>query len=100
MVLEDRFGLEGYPTDHGFSDWPSPPIDFELVGGYIVDNEGITTMGTSGYYSKLTYDSRLMTMHPPYFPQTDVWDTAYWEEVPEMTDDEHAGEKYIGDDRI
>ncbi|NOQ21736.1 MAG: hypothetical protein GQ565_03660 [Candidatus Aegiribacteria sp.] len=86
MVLEGNFELEDGTNTH----WPSPAIDLEIVGGYIVENEGITTWSYSGqtwgYWTFVTYDPRLMTMHPPYFPQTGVWDTGYWDERPDMHD--------------
>lgn len=111
MVLEKELGLEGYagyaPPLHGWPDWPIPAVNLEILGGYIINKEGITGFalpawlgGSSGYNTFVTYDPRLMTMHPPFFPQTGLWDTAYWEEVPDMTDDPLAGELFIGYNRI
>lgn len=77
MVLSGEFRAERY--------WePSPMSDFNLVGGYIVNNEGYTTTSNSGLNSVIHYDTRLMTMHPPYFPQTGKWGTVYWKEWPEL----------------
>ena len=85
MVLDGQFVCE----EEVFDANPSPAIDFEMVGGYIVHEEGITTWPwdpTYGYYTFVTYDPRLMSMHPPYFPQTGIWDVAYWEERPDMVE--------------
>jgi len=79
MVLEGEFRAE----DHRY---PYPKADFMFVGGYIVNREGYTTFGNQGWDTVIFYDSRLMTMHPPFFPQTGRWDTAYWEEQPNLTE--------------
>ncbi|MGM0628755.1 MAG: hypothetical protein ACQETZ_11410, partial [Candidatus Fermentibacterota bacterium] len=91
MVLDGKFQLENVNSGV-YDDWPHPAIDLEIVGGVIINEEGTTTWvdtygNTYGYLSYITYDPRLMSMHPPYFPQTGEWDTAYWEERPEMTED-------------
>jgi hypothetical protein len=68
--------------------WPRPIADFMIMGGYIVNDEGYTTWGsTGGWNTVIYYDTRLMTMHPPFFPQTGRWDVVYWEELPDL--DEH-----------
>ena len=89
MVLDGYFQLEDILWSHR-AYWPHQAVDFEIVGGYIINEEYVTTWvsgtDTWGYLSFVTYDPRLMTMHPPYFPQTGVWDTAYWDERPQMTD--------------
>ena len=101
MVLDGRFQLENV-SPLNISWWSNPAIDFEIVGGYIVNEEYVTTwvVGTEtyGYLTFVTYDPRLMSMHPPYFPQTGIWDTAYWDERPDMIDvDLPAGTvNYIG----
>jgi len=82
MVLEGEFRAERWNL-------PKPPADFMFVGGYIVNSEGFTSTGGSspgGWDTVIYYDSRLMTMHPPFFPQTGRWDTAYWEEQPDLTE--------------
>ncbi len=79
MVLDGEFRNEVSDPTH----WPSPAIDLRIVGGYIINSEGWTTDPsgpTYGYWSDIIYDPRLMTMHPPFYPQTGLWDTAYWEE--------------------
>lgn len=100
MVLDGKFMVEGIdqsPEPYPYDTWPSPPIDYEMVGGYIVNEEYYTTFGSSyGYLTFVTYDPRLMSTHPPYFPQTGKWDTAYWDERPDMTDDPADEENYIG----
>ena len=102
MVLDGMFQLENVEwANHEW--WSNPAIDFEIVGGYIVNEEYVTTwvIGTEtyGYLTFVTYDPRLMSMHPPYFPQTGLWDTAYWEERPDMND--IVGDQYyIGKDMI
>lgn len=103
MVLDGVFQMQDV-LSHPHDIWPHPAIDFEIVGGYIINEEYITTWAntagdTWGYLTFVTYDPRLMSMHPPYFPQTGVWDTAYWAEMPEMTDDPYS-EHWIGKDRL
>ncbi|MBN2586428.1 MAG: pilus assembly PilX N-terminal domain-containing protein [Candidatus Fermentibacteraceae bacterium] len=89
MVLEGYLECEQFTASH----LPTPAIDFGIVGGYIIEEEGYTTIAnpwsgqTWGYMTLCIYDPRLMTMHPPFFPQTGIWDTAYWDERPDMTDD-------------
>ncbi|MCK4671208.1 MAG: hypothetical protein KAT47_01610 [Candidatus Aegiribacteria sp.] len=89
MVLDGFFECERLWYTH----WPSPAIDLRIVGGYIINQEGWTTMPdppSFGYWSDIIYDPRLMTMHPPFYPQTGIWDTAYWEEEPELTESDIA----------
>lgn len=98
MALDGYFQLE-YPQNWRWNWWPRQATDFEIVGGYIIHEEYVTTwyLGPddySGYITFVTYDPRLMTMHPPFFPQTGKWDVAYWEERPDMTVDD------ISDNRI
>lgn len=104
MVLDGQFQLEDISSTHYYY-WPNSAVDFEIVGGYIVDGEGVTTWvgsdDTWGYLSFVTYDPRLMTRHPPFFPNTGVWDTAYWEEKPDMHDVyDLTDDDYIGFDAI
>ena len=104
MVLDGQFQLEDINSDHYYY-WPNSAVDFEIVGGYIVDGEGVTTWtgstDTWGYLSFVTYDPRLMTRHPPFFPNTGVWDTAYWDERPDMHDVvDPFDEDWIGYDAI
>ena len=62
--------------------------DFNVVGGYIVIQEGWTsTPDPSGFTIRCNYDTRLMTMHPPYFPQTQNWNVIYWRDWPELDED-------------
>ncbi|RKZ07694.1 hypothetical protein DRQ25_10920, partial [Candidatus Fermentibacteria bacterium] len=103
MVLDGYFQLEDVSSAHMLY-WSNPAIDFEIVGGYIVNEEYVTTWvsgtETYGYLTFVTYDPRLMTMHPPYFPQTGVWDTAYWDERPDMIDVDDGTSAFIGYDAI
>jgi hypothetical protein len=102
MVLDGLFQIEDFAAGQHTSmyDWPMPAIDLEIVGGYIINEEGITSWeysgGSAGFLTFCTYDPRLMTRHPPYFPQTGIWDTAYWDERPDMSDAPSAGDDYIG----
>lgn len=67
---------------------PAGENDFNIVGGYIVIEEGYTgTTAPSGFTIRCNYDTRLMTMHPPYFPQTQNWNVIYWRNWPELTED-------------
>ena len=103
MVLDGVFRLE---DTSDISWWPHQAVDFEMVGGYIVNMEGTTGWGdfsgnTWGYLTYVTYDPRLMTRHPPFFPNTGVWDTAYWDERPEMHDVlDLTDPNYIGSDLL
>jgi hypothetical protein len=90
MTLSGEFRAE---------DWtePTPMDNFNLIGGYIVDSEGYTTSGNSGLNSVIHYDTRLMTMHPPYFPQTGEWGTIYWKEWPDMDNEDLLVNTYGND---
>jgi hypothetical protein len=103
MVLEGHLECENWIVSH----LPSPAIDFAIVGGYIIEEEGYTTSvnpwtgDTAGYLTFCIYDPRLMTMHPPFFPQTGIWDTAYWDERPDMNvSGDPTDIHWIGYDRI
>ncbi|MBD3369211.1 hypothetical protein GF402_02480 [Candidatus Fermentibacteria bacterium] len=80
MVLEGEWAAEKYYE-------PYPQVDFNILGGYIVNDEGLTgTSGGDGFNSVIYYDVRLMSMHPPYFPQTGTWHVIYWEERPGLNE--------------
>jgi hypothetical protein len=66
---------------------PPGPADFLLMGGYIVDDEGITSTMTSGWDTVIYFDPRLLSMHPPFFPQTGRWDVLYWAQRPELDEE-------------
>lgn len=90
MVLDGIWALANQ-SGAVYDEWPHPAEDFTIMGGYIVDSEGVTTWvggggNTWGYFSDIVYDSRLMSMHPPYFPQTGRWDTFLWEERSNLTE--------------
>ena len=57
---------------------------FEILGGYIAQNEGPTSTSSSGFEIVITYDTRLMTKNPPYFPSTGQWNTVFWEDRPDL----------------
>ncbi|MCK5116630.1 MAG: hypothetical protein KAR44_08515 [Candidatus Aegiribacteria sp.] len=103
MVLDGHFELENTSSTN-ITWWPNPAAGLQIVGSYIVNQEGVITWDfgtdTFGYKTSVTYDPRLMTMHPPYFPNTGVWDTAYWDERPDMIDQDDGTNNYIGRDRI
>lgn len=61
------------------------PFEFMLMGGYMVQNEGYTSGGTTGFDISVYFDPRLLSMHPPFFPTTSNWNTTLWAEVPDMT---------------
>lgn len=87
MSLDGEFLAEDHTE-------PDPMDNFNLMGGYIVDSEGFTTQGSAGLNSVIHYDTRLMTMHPPYFPQTGKWGTVYWKERPEMLREDLEEDEY------
>jgi hypothetical protein len=80
MALQNTIEAEDY--QHG-------PIrgDFIIYGGLMarqaihladVNNAGIVT---SGYYRNYHYDSRVITLPPPFFPFTSNFSVVTWEEV-------------------
>lgn len=77
---------------------PDPQVEFKIIGGYMVQNEGFTGTGGPkplGYTIGVYFDPRLLTMHPPFFPTTANWKTIMWEEVPDMwLDDVRLGYLY------
>lgn len=92
MVLEGDF--------HAVQYWlPYPAADFMIMGGYIVDTEGYTTVyygpgNFGGYLTSIFYDIRLLSMHPPFFPQTGRWDTVFWEERPDLNEENIFWNRY------
>ena len=86
MVMDGFFQVELDSIAH----WPSPAIDLSIVGSYIINEEGDLNWAVSGntwgYSLHIVYDPRLMNINPPFYPQTGIWDTAYWEEEPELTE--------------
>lgn len=78
---------------------PSPAKNLNIMGGYILDTEGITSIsysggGTAGFVSTIYYDTRLMAIQPPYFPQTGDWEIIYWEENRDLTESMLLLDKY------
>ncbi|MBN1434541.1 hypothetical protein JW921_07260 [Candidatus Fermentibacterales bacterium] len=80
MALSGEIRAENY--------WyPQPSVDLTILGGYIVVEEGITTTTMpSGFDWAIHYDTRLMSMHPPFFPSTGKWDLIAWWEDPSMNE--------------
>ncbi len=60
------------------------PSQFEIMGGYIAQREGHTSTSSSGFEIVISYDTRLMSTNPPYFPSTGQWNLVYWEDRPEL----------------
>jgi len=54
------------------------------MGGYMVQTEGYTGTGSAGYDMQVYFDPRLMTMHPPFFPNNGRWHVLYWTEESNM----------------
>jgi len=67
-------------------DWrfPVPFATFLVMGGYMVQTEGYTGTGSAGYDMQVYFDPRLMTMHPPFFPNNGRWHVLYWTEESNM----------------
>jgi hypothetical protein len=65
--------------------YPPGPQEFRLNGGYMIQEEGYTSTGSSGFDIGVYFDPRLLYMHPPFFPTTANWITTMWAEVPNMT---------------
>jgi len=59
--------------------------EFRIMGGYIAQAEGWTSTGGSGFEIVIKYDTRLMSMNPPYFPSTGEWNVVYWKDRPELS---------------
>ncbi len=79
-------------------DWTEPdpgPVEFRIIGGYMIQEEGYTSTNTTGYEIGVYFDPRLLFMHPPFFPTTANWNTTMWAEDPGMsTDDVYAIGQY------
>jgi hypothetical protein len=65
--------------------WPrSKKAVFLVMGGYMVQTEGYTGTTNWGYDVQVYFDPRLMTMHPPFFPNNGRWHVLWWAEEPLM----------------
>ncbi len=64
--------------------YPLTKAVFLVLGGYMVQSEGYTGTNTRGYDMQVHFDPRLMTMHPPYFPNNGRWHVLYWSEEPNL----------------
>ena len=52
----------------------------------MIQEEGYTSTNSTGHDIQVYFDTRLMTMHPPYFPNNGRWHTLYWTEDPALND--------------
>jgi hypothetical protein len=77
--------LPGTYNQNGYY-YPSPGGELTIVGGYMIQEEGYTSTSTTGHDIQVYFDTRLMTMHPPYFPNNGRWHTLYWTEDPALND--------------
>ena len=77
-------------------DWryPDPFRTFLVMGGYMVQTEGYTGTGSAGYDMQVHFDPRLMTMHPPFFPNNGRWHVLWWAEKPLMGIDDMMANDY------
>ncbi len=64
--------------------YPAIKTVFLVMGGYMVQTEGYTGTNTRGYDIQVYFDPRLMTMHPPFFPNNGRWHVIWWAEEPIM----------------
>ena len=65
---------------------PAMQAEFLLLGGYMIDSEGITgTTNPTGFDISVYFDPRLLTMHPPYFPTTANWLNIMWADKPDLS---------------
>ena len=64
------------------------------MGGYMVQTEGYTGTGSAGYDMQVHFDPRLMTMHPPFFPNNGRWHVLWWAEKPLMGIDDMMANDY------
>lgn len=64
---------------------PDPVCEFQIIGGYMIQNEGFTGTGTEGFNMAVYFDPRLLYMHPPFFPTTANWNTTMWEDLPNLS---------------
>lgn len=63
---------------------PDPVVEFLIVGGYMIQDEGYTSTGSKGFNMGVYFDPRLLYMHPPFFPTTANWHTAMWGDRADM----------------
>ncbi len=68
MALEGRILAENYF-------YPNPRVDF-MYSGFQVEYEWYTGTYTRGFDMVNTYDERLLTQSPPFYPQYDISGTA------------------------
>ncbi|MCD4774750.1 MAG: pilus assembly PilX N-terminal domain-containing protein [Candidatus Aegiribacteria sp.] len=78
MALDGDVHAENYSQPSTFV------ADFHIIGGYLAQAEGYTSTSNKGHNIVIDYDTRLMTRHPPYFPQTGQWSTIYWENISDL----------------
>lgn len=67
---------------------PLSPKEFQILGGYMVQYEGITGTSRTGYSIGVYFDPRLLYLHPPFFPTTANWNTTMWQDIPDLTAEE------------
>ncbi len=67
---------------------PEPRCNMFLLGGFMYQRKGPTAYNNGykwmGHDVQIYFDPRLMTMHPPYFPNNGRWHTLFWEARPDM----------------
>lgn len=85
VSLDGMFESERQPVDT-----PLPRRSMYLLGGFMYQRKGPTARSVGGVWYghdvQIYFDPRLMTMHPPFFPNNGRWHNLYWEERPSMDD--------------
>ncbi len=82
VSLDGMFQAELQPVTE-----PTPRRSMFLLGGFMYQRKGPTARNDGtwhGHDVQIYFDPRLMTMHPPYFPNNGRWHNLYWEERPSM----------------
>ena len=65
MALDGRFMAESW--------WePTPQAVFDVIGGMQVQEHGYTGTYVSGFHIEFSYDERLLTENPPYYPEYEL----------------------------
>lgn len=62
---------------------PNPSLRFNVRGGTIINEFGLTGIGERGYQVRVAWNPLQATMHPPHFPSMGDWVVSSWEQDPD-----------------
>ncbi len=82
LALDGNIGGE-------YIDLPRPHKVLTIMGGYMVQRKDASArwyggFDYSGHLFEVLFDPRMMTMHPPFFPNNGRWHVLYWAEEPNL----------------